>query len=222
MLGGRNESPVRPGCACILNDCNGSGVLGWVTMPAVQSKARTVVSNPVNLWSNLFRHHRWSNRVVIDFLATLTDEQLDLAVAGTYGSSLATVRHLISSDADYVRIIPDAPSVSQIDDAGPFGTWDDVRDVAWEADTALIGYVDGRTDDAFFVDVDDGTPFDLTTSFLLAQIIHHATEHRTQILTTLSAHGIEPPGISVWSWRKTDEGQSMLDQLRPQADGSIL
>jgi hypothetical protein len=68
--------------------------------------------------------------------------------------------------------------------------------------------------------VDDGTSFDLTTSFLIGQIIHHATEHRTQIRTTLSAHGIEAPDISVWSWRKADEGQSVLDALRPQAEGS--
>jgi uncharacterized damage-inducible protein DinB len=174
----------------------------------------------MNLWSNVFRHHRWSNRVIIDFLATLTDDQLEVTVPGTYGSSLATVRHLISSDADYVRIIHDAPTVTQIDDAGPFGTWDELRDVAWEADSALIGYVDGRIDDTFFVDVDDGVPFDLVTSFLIGQIIHHATEHRTQIRTTLSAHGIEAPDISVWSWRKADEGQSVLDALRPQAEGS--
>jgi uncharacterized damage-inducible protein DinB len=174
----------------------------------------------MSLWSNVFRHHRWSNRVIIDFLATLADEQLELTVPGTYGSSLATVRHLVSSDADYVRIIPDAPTVTQIDDAGPFGTWDELRDVAWEADSALIGYVDGRTEDAFFVDVDDGEAFDLVTSFLIGQIIHHATEHRTQIRTTLSAHDIEPPDISVWAWREADEGQSVLDVLRPQAEGS--
>ena len=174
----------------------------------------------MNLWSNVFRHHRWSNRVIIEFLSTLTDEQLELTVPGTYGSSLATVRHLVSSDADYVRIIRDAPTVTQIDDAGPFGTWAELRDVAWEADSALIGYVDGRTEDEFFVDVDDGEPFDLVTSFLIAQVIHHATEHRTQIRTTLSMHGIEGPDISVWKWRKTDEGQSVMDALRPQAEGS--
>ena len=170
----------------------------------------------MNLWANVFRHHRWSNAVIIDFLSTLTDRQLALTVPGTYGSVLATVRHLVSSDADYVRIIPDAPDVTQIDDAGPFGTWAELRAVAWEAGTALIGYVDGRTEDGFFVDVDDGTPFELTTSFLLCQVIHHATEHRTQVRATLSAHGIEAPDISVWSWRKTEEGQSVLEALRPE------
>jgi uncharacterized damage-inducible protein DinB len=116
-----------------------------------------------------------------------------------------------------VRIIPDAPDVPQIDDAGPFAGWEQLRQVADAADTALIRYVDGLTEDAFFVDIDidDGTAFDLTTSFLLAQIIHHATEHRSQIRSVLSSHGVEPPEISVWAWRASDEGQAILDAMRP-------
>lgn len=168
----------------------------------------------MNIWSNVFRHHRWSNLVMVDFLSTLTDEQLALTVPGAYGNSIDTIRHLISSDADYVRIIPDAPDVPHIDDAGPFGGWPELRDIAYAADTALIAYVDGLTEDMFFVDIDDGEAFELTTSFLLGQIIHHATEHRSQIRTTLSAHDITPPEISVWAWRKSDEGQELLRTLK--------
>lgn len=170
-----------------------------------------------SIWANVFRHHRWSNRVLIDFLAELTESQLELTLPGTYGSALATIRHVVSADADYVRIIPDAPDVTQLDDRDPWGGWDELRGVAWEADTALVDYVTGRTDDAFFVDVDGGTEFELTTSFLLGQVVHHATEHRTQIRTVLATHGIEAPDLSVWSWRLSDEGRSVLDALRPSS-----
>lgn len=176
----------------------------------------------MNIWANLFRHHRWSNLVVIDYLSSLTDEQLDLTVPGVFGSSMETVRHLISSDADYVRIIPDTPDVPQVDDAGPFGGWVELRGVADAADTALISYVDGLTEDMFFIDVDDGTAFDLTKSFLLGQIIHHATEHRSHIRTTLSAHGITPPEISLWAWRKTNEGRKLLRSLKTDDDPGPL
>lgn len=168
----------------------------------------------MNIWSNVFRHHRWSNLVLIDFLSTLTEQQLRLTVPGTYGSSIDTIRHVISSDADYVRIIPDTPDVPQVDEEGPFGGWEELRNVADGADTALISYVDGLTEDMFFIDVDDGETFELTKSFLLGQIIHHATEHRSQIRTVLSAHGIAPPEISVWAWRKSDEGQELLGRLK--------
>lgn len=174
----------------------------------------------MNIWANLYRHHRWSNLTLIDFLSTLTEEQLEYTAPGVYGDSLSTIRHIVSSDADYVRIIPDAPDVPQIGDDGPFEGWDELRRVADAADTALIAYVDGLTEDAFFVDIDDGTAYELTTSFLLAQIIHHATEHRSQIRSVLSARGVEPPELSVWAWRKSDEGQALLDALRPAGAGS--
>jgi len=167
----------------------------------------------MNVWSNVYRHHRWSNLVMIEFLAGLTEAQLSLEVPGTYGSSIDTLRHLISSDADYVRIIPDTPEVPQYAPDGPFGGWDELRTVAEAADTALIAYVDGLIDDMFFIDVDDGEEFTLAKSMLLAQIIHHATEHRSQIRTTLSTYGITPPQISLWAWRKSEEGQAVLAEL---------
>lgn len=171
---------------------------------------RPLTATSRSLWSNVFRHHRWSNLVLVDFLSGLSDEQLALTVPGTYGGSLDTIRHVVSSDADYVRIIPDAPAVPQIDDAGPFEGWAALRAVADAADSALIAYVDGLVEDLHFVDVDDGESFDLTRSMLLAQIVHHATDHRSQIRTTLSVHGIEAPDLSVWTWRLTEEGRAVL------------
>ena len=167
----------------------------------------------MNTWSNIFRQHRWANQTLIDFLSQLTPEQLALAVPGTYGDSLAAIRHVVSSNADYVRIIPDIPRVTQIGQDGTFEGWNALKEVAWEADTALIDYVSGVTRDLFFVDIDDGESFDLTRSMLLCQIIHHATEHRSQIRTTLSAHGIVPPEISTWAWRLSDDGQIVLSAM---------
>ena len=167
----------------------------------------------MNLWSNVYRHHRWSNQTLIDFLSRLPADQLDLTIPGVYGSSIETIRHLISSDADYVRIIPDTPEVPQIAQDGPFGGWEELRAVAETTATALVAYVDELTDDMFFIDVDEGEAFELSRSMLLTQIIHHATEHRSQIRTTLSTHGIEPPEIAVWAWRKSEEGQALLANL---------
>ena len=166
----------------------------------------------MGLWANMYRHHRWSNLVLIDFLSSLTNEQLELTVRGTYGNSLDTIRHIVSSNADYVRILPDTPEVPQIAQDGPFRGWDRLREVADAADTALIAYVTDLNDDHYFIDIDDGVAFQLTRSMLLIQIIHHATEHRSQIRTTLSSHGITPPEISTWAWRTSDDGQAVLAQ----------
>ena len=34
----------------------------------------------------------------------------------------------------------------------------------------------------------------------LAQFVHHGNDHRAQIATTLSAHGVEPPDLQVWPY----------------------
>ena len=145
-------------------------------------------------------------------------DRLALTVPGTYGDSLSTIRHIISSDADYVRIIPDTPEVPQIAQDGPFEGWDRLREVAQAADAALKAYVAGPTADYFFVDFDQDqqTSFELTRSMLLCQIIHHATEHRSQIRTTLSSHGITPPEISTWAWRLSDDGAAVLANTTPR------
>jgi uncharacterized damage-inducible protein DinB len=162
----------------------------------------------------MYRHHRWSNLMLIDFLSRLTGDQLELTVPGTYGTSLATMRHIVSADVDYVRIIPGTQDVPQISEQRPFGGWAELRAISEGADNALIAFVDGLVDDAFFTDVDDGRSFDLSLSMLLTQIIHHAIEHRSQIRTTLSTHGIIPPEIAVWDWRISEEGQSVLAEVK--------
>ncbi|HYI24421.1 MAG TPA: DinB family protein [Thermomicrobiales bacterium] len=168
----------------------------------------------MNLRSSLYRHHRWSNLVLIDFLADLPAQDLLLMVPGTYSNSLDTIRHIVSSDADYVRIIPDAPRVTQISQDGPFVGWEELRSIADESGRALMRYVDDLTGDAYFIDIDEGTTFELSRSMLLNQIIHHATEHRSQFRTTLSAHGITPPELSTWAWRLSDDGQQLLAGLK--------
>jgi uncharacterized damage-inducible protein DinB len=48
---------------------------------------------------------------------------------------------------------------------------------------------------------------------LLTQIITHATDHRSQVSTTLSAHGIAVPETSVWAWRKGNDGKALLASM---------
>jgi uncharacterized damage-inducible protein DinB len=43
-------------------------------------------------------------------------------------------------------------------------------------------------------------PYSIRAVVPLVQAIHHATEHRTQVLTILSQLGIEPPDLSGWAF----------------------
>jgi uncharacterized damage-inducible protein DinB len=51
---------------------------------------------------------------------------------------------------------------------------------------------------------DDGSETHAPVSIRLAQVLHHGTDHRSQICTILTTLGIEPPGIDVWDYADQD------------------
>ena len=54
--------------------------------------------------------------------------------------------------------------------------------------------------DADVVEFGDGWEFHAPTGIRLAQVVHHGTDHRSQVCTALSSLGITPPDIDVWAF----------------------
>jgi len=48
------------------------------------------------------------------------------------------------------------------------------------------------------IDVNEGEGS--TVGVILAQLVHHGNEHRTQATTILGANGVEPPALSGWGY----------------------
>ena len=46
--------------------------------------------------------------------------------------------------------------------------------------------------------MDEGKGPRTTVGVILAQLVHHGNEHRTQVTTILGSNGIEPPPVSAW------------------------
>src|SRR5690606_31368231 len=51
---------------------------------------------------------------------------------------------------------------------------------------------------------DDGSESHAPLTIRLAHVIHHGTDHRSQICTALTTLGIEPPAIDVWDFAEQD------------------
>ena len=47
---------------------------------------------------------------------------------------------------------------------------------------------------------DDGTDSLVPVGVRLAQVVHHGTDHRSQVCTALTTLGIEPPAIDAWDY----------------------
>jgi uncharacterized damage-inducible protein DinB len=50
---------------------------------------------------------------------------------------------------------------------------------------------------------DDGSQSHAPAGVRLAQVIHHGTDHRSQVCTGLTALGITPPEIDVWDYARS-------------------
>jgi len=151
-----------------------------------------------SLYHDGFAHHIWATERVLDACAALRPEQLRTPVPGTYGPIIATLHHLIGTDAWYLTFFGDHPNT--IDEDSRL-TLDELRAInatngaAWMA--LLDGDLDGEQD---IVEDGDGWRFHSPLGFRLAQAVLHGTDHRSQICTGLTSLGVDPPDIDLWAY----------------------
>jgi uncharacterized damage-inducible protein DinB len=150
-----------------------------------------------------FAHHVWATLRLIDTCQALSPEQLATTVPGTYGTILDTMRHLVGADASYLFVLT-GERVPHIDE--------ERMDLA-ELRTAMEGYgtewgslvaQDLDPDKVFVRHRDDGTESVAPLGIRLMQVLHHGTDHRSQICTALTTLGMEPPEIDVWAFAAQD------------------
>jgi uncharacterized damage-inducible protein DinB len=149
--------------------------------------------------SDAFGHHVWATLRLLDACDRLTPEQLATTVPGTYGSILDTMRHLVGADASYLYVTSGG-AVEAIDeermDLGELRAAMERHASVWP--TVIGGDIDPTL--VLIRHRPDGSETRAPLGIRLAQILHHGTDHRSQICTALTTLGIEPPAIDVWDY----------------------
>lgn len=150
-----------------------------------------------------FAHHTWATLRLLESCVPLTPKQLAATVPGTYGSILATLRHLVGGDLSYLFLLTGG-RVAQIDEERM-----DVPDLraAIEANVTAWPSLLAENIDPDSIVVrhrEDGSESLAPMSIRLAQAIQHGTDHRSQICTALTTLGIEPPDIDVWAFADSE------------------
>lgn len=151
----------------------------------------------------LVRHETWATDRLLAFCEGLTPEQLRYSVPGTYGTIEATLRHLVSAKERYHRTLAgQLPHGGAIDDDSATVDLAQLRRVSLELGDALLEVADMDPERVLERRRRDGTLLYAKAGTLLAQLIHHGNDHRTQVETTLSAHGVTAgrPDLDVWSF----------------------
>ncbi len=150
-----------------------------------------------NFLVKLFEHNNWANMEIIQACSALRDEQLDAEPQSvTKGSIRSTLLHLVASQQSYLRTLT-LPLEARLD--APTVAFGQLQESASKSGEGLLALARGeqkplkpqlQTRDGYFVE-----PW-----VLMVQVINHATEHREQISSMLSALGVTPPDLDGWSY----------------------
>jgi len=144
----------------------------------------------------LYRHKTWATLALIDFCKGVDDVVLDATTPGTYGTIRDTLRHLVRSEEGYLARVtgkrhsePLGDEPVSLDELG-----ERIRRMGphWEAAAQDPDLARRR------VTTDDG--WRLAGGVVMAQAIHHADDHRTHVMSVLSAHGVEGPDLDIWCY----------------------
>jgi uncharacterized damage-inducible protein DinB len=150
-----------------------------------------------NFLAKIFEHNNWANQKIIEASYVLTDEQLDAEPHSiTKGTIRGTLVHMVSSQESYLRTLTLPVEDRLHPRTVPYAELEESARLSGEG---LLALASGER-----------KPFEarLTTrdghhtepSVVMLQVINHATEHREQIKSMLSALGVTPPDIDGWDY----------------------
>jgi len=150
-----------------------------------------------NILARLFEHNNWANEQIMQACAALKDEQLDAPPqSATEGSIRNTLMHLVTAQHGYLRLLTLPVEERQDRPSVPFT---ELREYLQKSGDALLALARGegvsmdsrlQTRDGYYVE-----PW-----VVMVQVINHATEHREQVKSMLTAFGIAPPSIDGWDY----------------------
>lgn len=149
---------------------------------------------------HVLRHNTWANGTLLDFCRALDPARLDDQAPGTYGTLYGTLQHLVGGEQWYVQLMTGDLIGTEIR-RDQRRTLDELASIAVRLGERALAIADSDDPDRR-VPVDDEVDRSThsTVGTVLAQLVHHGNEHRTQATTILGASGIEPPEISGWAY----------------------
>ncbi len=152
-----------------------------------------------------FEQSTWANEGLINVCESLSPDQLDAAGRQAFGSIRETLVHLVATEQVYIRRLGGEPLSDAISE-GDRPSFDVLKRVT-RASGELLAALAASGNPGWTVEGDtdySGVHFEGEAFVLLVQVLNHSAEHRTQIISMLSALGAGPAELDAqldgWSW----------------------
>jgi uncharacterized damage-inducible protein DinB len=145
----------------------------------------------------LFRHNAWANARVFDLVVGLDAELLEGAAPGTRDTVRGTLAHLVRVEDAYLAMTEQRPRDS-------LGSSDEylARELPWfrtrirEVSGAYVQLLQSSSPEALAFDLQiPWFTFPVSALEGLRQVLTHSAQHRSQVLSWLSAQGVQTPDL---------------------------
>jgi len=150
----------------------------------------------VSSLDHVLRHNSWATGALLDFCRTVDRAKLEATTPGTYGTLDGTLQHLVGAEQWYVKLLTGEVLGRPIRRTDAPHSLDELAAVAAANGSRLLAVA--TSDDVTRI-IPMGEERS-TVGVVLAQVVHHGNEHRTQATTILGANGVEPPPLSSWAY----------------------
>ena len=159
-------------------------------------------TQPESTLAEFIRYNTWANQQVLAACQNLSQSQLTAPIPGAYGSVLATFRHLLWAEADYLNRITGArPQPSFNWDDGP--SLAEMSAYAAQVGAAFLDTVQRVPPTQMVHEEENGLTLDYQARQLFMQLVNHGIEHRTNLTTYLNSLGLAAPEVDDWGYMFT-------------------
>lgn len=152
----------------------------------------------------LFEHNNWANLLVIRACMALSGAELDAEPhSATKGTIRRTLVHLVNSQASYLRTLtlPLEQRRDRLEVA-----FEDLEASARASGDGLLALVKQEAASPVKARLETRDGYLAEPWVLFVQIINHATEHREQINSMLTALGHPPVDMDGWTFGLATQG----------------
>src|SRR6185503_1526968 len=143
------------------------------------------------------RHNNWANLELLKFCSRLSAEQLGWTAQGTYGSIHATLQHILGAESGYLHSLTglEPPGGALPESLVPL---ERLADLARSNAERIEKVLANETDPERKITRRSGAI--VPGTIIVAQFIHHGSDHRAHIGTILGTHNVEGPNLDAWAF----------------------
>ena len=148
----------------------------------------------------LFKYNQWASKRIFDKVALVTHEQFIAPASYPHGGLRSTLTHMLFSEWIW-RMRWEGQSPSSGPQAEDFPTFESLRERWLEDGAKLLEFVNSCTEERLNQNIQykslKGLPFENILWHMMAHVINHGTQHRSEAAAMLTDLGHSPGDIDM-------------------------